>query len=118
MKIFYVEVDTNDADYIGKIVEVKDESAEKFKSLIEKIKNFKPYVGLSKSGSKFTHDCNFPYGECLRDDLGEQHPCELYNIDENTYEEFVETFELYGGEYGFHTIEKIQEITLGKAWLG
>lgn len=117
MKHFYVKVDTNDADYIGKIVEVEDASAEKFKFLIEKIKNFKPYIGFSESGFKFTHNHNFPDGECLRKDLGEQHPCELYNIDEDTYEEFVETFELYGGEWGFHTIEKIQEIILGEVWL-
>ena len=30
MKYFYVEVDTNDADYIGNIVEIEDESVEKF----------------------------------------------------------------------------------------
>lgn len=112
MKHFYVEVDTNDADYVGKIVEVEDTSAEKFKPLIEKIKNFKPYKGF-----KYTRYHNFPYGECLREDLGEKHPCELYNIDEDTYEEFVETFRLYGTEYGFHTIKKIQEITLGEIWL-
>lgn len=118
MKTFYVEVDTNDADYIGKIVEVEDEAAEKFKPLIEKISQFKPYKSIGNHDLTWNHDCNFPYGECLREDLGEKHPCELYDIDEDTYEEFVETFELYGGEYGFHTIEKIQEITLGKAWLG
>ena len=117
MKHFFVEVDTNDADYVGKIVEVEDESAEKFKPLIEKIKNFKPYIGFSKLGSPFAHDSNFPYGECLRDDLGEQHPCKLYDIDEETYEEFIETFNLYGGEFGFHTITRIQEIILGEIWL-
>lgn len=112
MKYFYVEVDTNDADYIGKIVEVEDASAEKFKPLIEKIKNFQPY-----NTGRWRHNHNFPYGECLREDLGEKHPCELYDIDEDTYEEFVETFELYGGEWGFHTIKKIQEIILGEVWL-
>lgn len=112
MKHFYVEVDTNDADYIGKIVEIEDAAAEKFKPLIEKIKNFQPY-----NTGKWRHDHNFPCGECLREDLGEKHPCELYDIDEETYDEFIETFRLYGGEWGFHTIEKIQEITLGKTWL-
>lgn len=117
MKHFYVEVDTNDADYIGKIVEVEDEIAEKFKPLIEKIKNFKPYETTGRSGSNWNHDCNFPCGECLREDLGEKHPCELYDIDEETYEEFVETFDLYA-EWGFHTITRIQEVILGKIWLG
>lgn len=117
MKHFYVEVDTNDADYLGKIVEVEDEIAKKFKPLIEKIKQFKPYIGFSKLGSEFTHDCNFPCGECLREDLGEKHPCELYDVDEETYEEFVEIFHLYGCEWGFHTITRIQEIILGEIWL-
>lgn len=118
MKIFYVEVDTNDADYVGKIVKVEDELAEKFKPLIEKISQFTPYKSTGRHGSTWNHTCNFPFGECLREDLGEKHPCELYDIDEETYWEFIETFELYGGEWGFHTIKRIQEITLGKVWLG
>ena len=48
MKTFYVEIDTNDADYIGKLVKVEDEVAEKWMPLIEKIKNFKPYSVVSK----------------------------------------------------------------------
>lgn len=117
MKYFYVEVDTNDGDYIGKLVEVEDESVEKFKPLIEKINQFKPYKATGSHCLNWTHDCNFPYGECLREDLGEKHPCELYNIDEETYEEFIDTFRLYGGEWGFHTITKIQEVTLGEKLL-
>lgn len=117
MKYFYVEVDTNDADYIGKIVEIEDESVEKFKPLIEKIKQFKPYKAAGLHDLTWNHTCNFPHGECLREDLGEKHPCELYAINEETYEEFIETFCLYGGEWGFHTITKIQEITLGEKLL-
>ena len=117
MKYFYVEVDTNDADYIGKIVQVEDKSAEKFKPLIEKIRQFEPYKSTTRYNLVWEHTSNFPYGECLREDLGEKHPCELYDIDEETYEEFIETFSLYGGEWGFHTITRIQEIILGEIWL-
>ena len=117
MKHFYVEVDTNDADYMGQIVEVDDESAEKFKPLIEKISQFTPYKSTGSHDLTWNHTCNFPYGECLREDLGEKHPCELYDIDKETYEAFIETFNLYGGEWGFHTITRIQEITLGEIWL-
>jgi hypothetical protein len=39
-------------------------------------------------------------------------PCELYDITEEELEEFQDTFELYGGEYGFHTISKIVEIEM------
>lgn len=112
MKHFYVEVDTNDADYIGKIVKVSEETSEHFKPLIEKIKKFKPY-----NTGRWKHNHNFPYGACIRVDLGEKHPMELYNLTEEEYEYFVDAFELRGGEWGFHTIEKIQEVTLGKTWL-
>lgn len=112
MKTFYVEVDTNDADYIGKLVEVEDADFEKWASLIEKIKNFKPYTGTAASGSTWNHTSNFPIGECCRYDLGEKDPMELYDITEDELDEFIETFELYGGEYGFHTINKIVEIEI------
>ena len=110
MRTFYVEVDTNDADYIGKLVSVSDEKVEKWMPLIEKIKNFKPYTGTSESGTTWNHTSNFPVGECCRYDLGEMDPCELYNVTEDELDEFIETFELYGDDDGFHTINKIVEI--------
>lgn len=112
MKTFYVEVDTNDADYIGKLVEVEDEDVEKWMPLIEKIKNFKPYTGTADSGSIWRHTSNFPIGECCRYDLGEKDPTGLYDITEEELEEFCEVFELYGGEFGFHTINKIVEVEI------
>ena len=112
MRVFFVEVDTNDADYVGKLVHISDEKVEKWMPLIEKIKNFKPYTGTSDSGSKWNHTSNFPVGECCRYDLGEMDPCELYNITEDELDEFIDTFELYGSEYGFHTINKIIEIEM------
>ena len=112
MRTFFVEVDTNDADYIGKLVHVSDEKVEKWMPLIEKIKNFKPYTGTTDSGREWNHSSNFPIGECCRYDLGEKDPCELYGITEEELEEFQDTFELYGGEYGFHTINKIVEIEM------
>ena len=110
MRTFYVEVDTNDADYIGKFVSVADEKVEKWMPLIEKIKNFKQYTGTSESGTTHYHTSNFPVEECCRYDLGEKDPCELYDITEDELDEFIETFELYGGEDGFHTIHKIVEV--------
>jgi hypothetical protein len=110
MKTFYVEVDTNDADYVGKLVKVEDNDVEKWMPLIEKIKKFEPYTGVSESGSEWTHTSNFPYGDGFRGDLGEKDPCELYGITEDEMAEFQDTFELYGDEYGFHTITRIVEI--------
>lgn len=112
MKYFYVVVDTNDADYVGKIVKVDGGTFEYFKPLIEKIKNFQPYnVG------RWRHTGNFPVGSCLREDLGEKHPMELYDLTQEEYDCFIDTFELYGSEFGFHTIETIQEVNLGEVWL-
>ena len=112
MRTFFVEVDTNDADYIGKLVHVSHEKAEKWMPLIEKIKNFKPYTGTALSGTTWSHTSNFPIGECCRYDLGEKDPMELYDITEEELKEFCETFNLYGGEWGFHTINRIIEVEI------
>lgn len=109
MRTFYVEVDTNDADYIGKFVSVDDEKVEKWMPLIEKIKNFESYR-VTHFGVTYVHSHNFPLTECCRADLGEKDPCELYDITEDELDEFIETFELYGDEGDFHTIHKIVEI--------
>ena len=104
MRSFYIEVDTNDGDYVGHIVTISKEDFERFKSLIENIKRFNP-----NEGSRH----NF----CVRDMFTPRYdkdPQELYNIDNDTVEDFIETFELYGSEYGFHTITKIQEVILGE----
>ena len=112
MKTFYVEVDTNDADYVGRLVEVSDEDAEKWMPLIKKIQAFKPYSGVSKHGMVWEHHHNFPFGEYVRTDLGEKSPCELYDISEEEMEAFQEAFWLWGGEYGFHTITQIVEVNI------
>lgn len=112
MRKFYVEVDTNDGDYLGHLVNVKEEDVEKWMPLIDKIKNFKPYTGTAESGSTWKHTSNFPIGECCRYDLGEKDPCELYNITKDELEEFIDTFSLYGSEYGLHTITQIVEIEI------
>lgn len=114
MKTLLVTVDTNDGDYVREIVEIDEKILEHFKPLIEKIKNFKPYIGTANSGTTWKHTTNFPTGECCRYDLGEKDPMELYNLTEEEYEDFIENFHLWGGEWGFHTIVSIQEITLGE----
>ena len=37
---------------------------------------------------------------------------EIKEIPRDELDEFIETFELYGGEYGFHTINQIAEIEI------
>lgn len=114
MKTLLVTVDANDADYIREIVEIDEEVLKQYMPLIEKIKNFQPYTGLSKYGTNWKFHSNFPVGESLRKDLGEKHPMELYNITEEEYDHFIDAFHLWGGEWGFYTIVSIQEITLGE----
>ena len=112
MRTFYVEVDTNDADYVGRLVEVSNEDAEKWMPLIKKIQAFKPYSGVSKHGIVWEHHHNFPFGVYVRTDLGEKSPCELYDISEEEMEAFQEAFWLWGGEYGCHSITQIVEVKL------
>ena len=112
MRTFYVEVDTNDGDFVGKLVDVSNEDAEKWMPLIEKIKNFKPYSGTSKHGMVWKHHHNFPLSEYRRTDLGEKTPCEIYNISEDELEDFLFAFRIRGGENGFHTITKIVEVNI------
>ena len=115
MRSFYIEVDTNDGDYVEHLITIPKEDFERFKPLIEKIKNFTPYEGVSESGMCYTRHHNFPIGDLYRPDLGDKSPQELYNITDEEYEEFIDLFDLYSGvEWGFHTITKIQEVTLGE----
>jgi hypothetical protein len=100
-----VVADTNDGDYITEISQISSEDLEDIKPIVEAIKNFKPY----KNGGR-THNHNFPYGECRREDLGE---LEIYDI----YSEVdIEMFEDYlpCSEYGIHTIESVEVCPLQK----
>lgn len=112
MKNILIKVDTNDADYVEILSEVDEYTLLDFLPLIEKIKNFKPYEGVSKNGLVWKHDSNFPVGCVLQPDLGEKHPTELYNITKDEYEKFMCTFNLYATDYGFHKIVSIREIEI------
>lgn len=60
----------------------------------------------------FTHKHNFPNGECLREDLGEKTPLELYDF---TMEEQCVLEEILPYcEYGFHTIKSIKILNISK----
>lgn len=90
-----VTVDTNDADYITLNSKISGVDLEKIKPLIGVIKNFKT--------TNYQH--NFPTGECLREDLGEKPPNQIYDFPEEIFELFDEILPSF--EYGFHTIESI-----------
>lgn len=109
-----IEADTNDADYVMEISTISDEDLNKIKPLIAAIKAFKSYKGRSKSGLTHYHQNNYPHGECLRCDLGEKPPREIYKgFDEEVFELFEDL--LPHGEYGIHTIVSI-EVTPHNKW--
>jgi hypothetical protein len=72
--------DTNDADYITKTTYVDESELQNIKAIIQKVSEFKPYVGTRKDWTH-PHDNNFPYGDgeyIPRADLGEKSAQEMY----------------------------------------
>lgn len=101
-----IQVDTNDGDYITEESDITKEQLELIKPLIAKIKKFRSYKG-SRDDWKYNFDHNYPTGECLRTDLGEFSPREIYkDIDDEVFDVFEEFIPYC--DYGFHTIEKIE----------
>ena len=100
-------VDENDGDYNEKSCTITADDIEEIKPLIEAIKLFKPYIGnesRNKYGIKHSH--NYPCGECLREDMGELKPAEIYpEIDAEVFELFEEF--IPHPQHGFHTITSI-----------
>lgn len=102
-----ITVDTNDADYATAVCDITKKQLDKIKPLIAAIKKFKPYKTESKKyrhlgTATYTHNHNYPHGECCREDLGEKSPREYYDFPEEIFELFEEF--LPWNEYGFHTI--------------
>lgn len=111
-----IKVDMNDADYNTQISDITKEQLERFIPVFEAIKNFHPYVTYTNRAVddgigplEWRHESNWPNGECLRLDLGEKHPEEIYS-DVDKINEIVEDLEwnyLPSCEYGFHRIVEI-----------
>ena len=94
-----VEVDSNDI----KLGEITLEELNSIMPLIEAIKNFKSY---EVDGLILHH--NYPYGDCLREDLREKPVQELYS---HIRPEIIKIFEKHLPthlEHGFHTIVSIE----------
>lgn len=112
--LLVVRGDCNDADFVTQITPITKKELERFLPLIEAIKNFKPYKGLSSvkehglPQTEWTHNHNWPRGEFgCREDLGEKTLKELYGeIAERFDEEYVPNG---GGSAGYslHTIVEI-----------
>ncbi len=110
-----ITADPNDADYITAVNEISEEDLDTIKPLIQAIKEFKPYNAEYESFGRMSttmHHHNYPYGECLRGDMGEKSPEELYEFDSKVLELFEEY--IPHSEYGIHTIESITICPLQK----
>ena len=108
MKYLNITADTNDGDYISNLSEISEEELEKILPVIEAIKNFKPYTVNITEGDwshDWTHNNNYPVGDCHRKGSGEKSAHELYG--------HLPGFHLFDymvpyNEYGIHTITSIE----------
>ena len=100
------EVDTNDGDYNTCTSKINEKELEMLKNICKRIRNFKPYTSISDHGSTWTHSHNFSTNDCLREDLGEKPPTELYSLTEEEEEFFVYKI-CPNSQYGFHTVESV-----------
>ena len=105
-----VVADQNDADFVTRIIPITLEQLIKIMPVIQAIKEFEPYEA---EGMNWTHNHNWPSGEYLpRTDLGEKYPHEIYpQVDQKLIEFFSDEYVPYG-QYGIHTIESIDLITV------
>lgn len=109
MKHFiYIKVDTNDGDYVGSLKQITEEDLKKIMPLIEAIRNFEPYTTKITGKHIFEdrHENNYPVGDCLRRDLGEKSPEELYDFPKEIHDLFMGYCP--SCEYGFHTIKEVK----------
>ena len=104
-KYIIIEADTNDGDYIREKNLVNEQEIEAIKKVAKAIKNFKPYT----TSNKWTHNNNFPIGDCHRRDLEQESAKDYYvgrglvsEVDFTMFEDNIPY-----GEYGIHTITNI-----------
>jgi hypothetical protein len=117
--LLVVRGDHNDADFITQITPITQEQLDRYLPLIEAIKKFKPYKGMSDSehhgGMKpmeFSHDHNWGVGEYgYRPDLGAKSITELYG---ELAEEFDQEYVPHAEEWNIHTIVEIVVVKLEK----
>lgn len=118
MKYFYVVCDYNDGDLSSGIASISESDYQRFKPIIEAIANYEPYVCRHDMGG-----IDYTNWMSTRPDLGEKSIYEKYpQFSEELLDEFNEKMldiPNPESEYvdGFHTIEKIQEVTFGETLL-
>lgn len=110
--------DYNDGDLSKGIVTISESDYQRFKPIIEAIANYEPYVCRHEMGG-----IDYSNWMSTRPDLGEKSIYEKYpQFSEELLDEFNEKMldiPNPESEYidGFHTIEKIQEVSFGETLL-
>ena len=114
-----IVADPNDGDYMTRVEEISEEDLETIKPLIQAIKEFKPYTveyenkySVGAGLRKTTHSNNYPFGDCLRKDMGEKSPEEIYSFSKEVFYIFEDLIPC--SEYGIHTIESVTVCPLQK----
>lgn len=118
MKLLIV-ADYNDADYSKDVIDIDEETFNKFKPLIDAIENFEPYICRHWIGGVETANWESP-----REDLGEINIYEKYSqFSKEFIDEFSDIF-MSGlnnpeSDYGgcFHTIVKLENIITGEKYI-
>ena len=112
-KYLFVCVDTNDGDNLESLTPISDEDIDALLPLMAAIEQFKPYQATVR-GMSMTHRHNFPYGEVLREDLGERSVDELYGMEHKDALQLFQDNYLPYSEYGCHTIESVRVLTIAE----
>jgi len=117
----YTTCDWNDGDTCSELVEVSEETFNRFKPLIDAINNYKPYLTHNSYASVVCNNWRD------RTDEGYLLLCQKYPGFDNGTEsddffcEFEDTFfpypPEYAAEYGFHTIDSMKNIDTGELYI-
>lgn len=92
-KFVYIEVDTNDGDYVGELSPITDSQIDELKTIISK---------MPKDGNSIRYET----GDCGDDNMDDN----TYNYISSDEKDVLGEFTPYC-EYGFHTIHKIRIVS-------
>ena len=108
-KFAIISVDINDGDIESHTIEVSNEQAMVLGRVAKALKEFEPYE-VETHGFTKKYEHNFPTGECLRTDMGELPPEEIYlETDKISPEDFLMFMDMLPyTEFGFHTVTEIR----------
>ena len=103
-----VRADTNDGDYIEETKLASEDLVNIVQQVADKIAAFEPYK-VNADNFEWEHTHNFPYGELVRDDLGELDAEKYYVgtglISSGYFQVFLDF--IPNSEFGIHSITSV-----------